>query len=261
MLNQHTTTRLTYEKSHDRNQLAGYGAILSTFVYSVIRLVNILRGANIDYKVLIRWNPHVYSLMADRLHDVYTDLAVRLNTYLLGVVVGHILYLYETRQLKTLPWWLRKYGMKFALSVACIFFMGAPLISKLHFLLPSPDSVSSDTIVILIPLFKSAMELSISVVLLLLATGNGNRWISALLTSRYAKILSNISYGVFLVHVEVMYKIPAFKFESSYWYLFTYSTFFVVASNAIAFLVHVLYEMPVNNLLRYLTNRMFKNLK
>lgn len=222
-----------------------------------MRLVRILREANIDYKVLVRWNPHVYSLMADRLHDVYTDLAVRLSTYLLGVVVGHTLYLYETHQIQTLPRWLTKYGMRFALAVGCIFFMGAPLISKFQHFLPPPESLDSDTIVILIPLFKSAMELSISVVLLLLATGGGNKWFSALLTSRYAKILSNISYAVFLVHVEVMYKMPALKFESSYWYLFTYSTFFVVASNAIAFLVHLLYEMPINNLLRYLTRKMF----
>lgn len=242
-----------------RNRTAGYGAIASTFVYSAFKMFNILRAANIDYRVVIRWKPHVYSILADRLHDVYTNLSVRLSTYLLGVVIGHLLYLYETRQIPDLPKGLRKYGMKIALLVASVFFMGGPLIARFYYLFPSPDEIDSDLVVILIPVFKGAMELSMCVILLLLASGGGYKWISTFLTGKYAKILSNISYGVFLVHVEVMYKIPSFKFESSYWYLFVYSTFFVVCSIVAAFLIHVLYEMPVNNVLRYLIRRVYKS--
>jgi len=219
--------------------------------------VQILREANIDYMVILHWQPHVYAIMADRLHNVYTDLVVRLSTYLLGVMAGHLLYLYETNQIKRWPSWVERVGLKVALIVGASFFMGGPILANpyLNQFLPSIDDLDSDTVVVLIPLFKSAMELCISVSLLLLASGGGYNWVSDTLSSKAAKVLSNISYGVFLVHVEVMYKVPAVKFESSYWFLFLYSIFFIVLSNLVSFAIYLLYEMPINNVMRHIIRK------
>lgn len=244
----------------NRNRIAGYVAILATFVYSAIKLVVILRAANIDYEVLLHWTPQVYSILADRLHDVYTNLSVRLSTYLLGVVVGHLLYLYDSRQIKKWPRWFTLIGLKLALSCAFVFFMGALVISNptINQFLPAAENVDSDLAVILIPLFKAAMEICMSVGILLLVTGSGYQWVGELLSSNVVKVFSNISYGVFLIHVEIMYKVPLFEIESNYWLLFIYTTFYIVCSNVVAFFIYLLYEMPIHNLQRYIIQKAYK---
>lgn len=206
------------------------------------------------------WHPHVYSILADRLHDVYTDLLTRLSTYLLGVLVGHILFLYETRQIKQWPDWLKNYGLKLALTVGFAFFMGAPLLANpyINQFLPNVDDIDSDTAAIFIPLFRAAMEFCICLVLLILVTGGGYGWLNDFLSSNICKVLANISYCVFLVHVEVMYKVKVQKIESTYWSLFCHSTFFIVFSSGISFSIYLLYEMPINNLLRYVFRKLLK---
>lgn len=139
--------------------------------------------------------------------------------------------------------------------------MGAVIIANpyINQFLPTSDDIDSDTLVILIPLFKSLMEFSICISLLLLATGGGYKWVRKILSSKMAKILSQISYGVFLIHVEVMYKMPLAKHNSDYYILFLYGFFFIATSNIISFAIYVLYEMPINNITRQLFKRLFKS--
>lgn len=241
------------------NTTAGYAAIFSTLIYSFVKMTHILRDADIDYKILLKWQPHVYNILTDRLHDVYTNLSIRLSTYLLGIVVGHFLYLYEQGRIKRIPRWFKRYGLKLALLVGSMTFMGAPLLanSSINQYLPSPEQLDSNTVVMMIPFFKVMMELCICVILLALTTGGGFKWLTELLSSLPARVLSNISYGVFLVHIEVMYQTPLYKYDSNWFYLFLYSTFFIILSNVIAFFMHVLYEMPINNVLRYVFKKIF----
>jgi peptidoglycan/LPS O-acetylase OafA/YrhL len=198
--------------------------------------------------------------MADRLHEVYTNAAVRMSTYLLGVIVGHMLYMYETRYIKQWPGWFRAWGMKVALTMAGCFFLGAPILASplVNQFLPSRDSIDSDLVVWLIPLFKSAMELSIAVMILLLVTGGGFAFIRRILASQAMKILSNISYAVFLIHVEIMYKLPANQVDSDYWHLFKHAVFFIVVAHGISFFLHLFFEMPVHNVTRHIFKRAFK---
>lgn len=211
----------------------------------------------------MHWQPHVYSILADRLHDAYTDFLIRLSTYLSGCMVGHLLYMYETRQIKQWPSWFKRYGMKTALIVGAAFFMGAPILSNpyINQFLPNPKDIDSDTAALFIPLFRMVMELCICTVLLLLVTGGGYEWIRDLFSSNLCKILSNISYCVFLIHVEFMYKVKPQQTESTFWSLYIHSVFFIVTSNLISFFVHLLYEMPINNMLRYIFLKMFTFVK
>lgn len=249
--------------SKSRDVTLGYIALFATLIISWARLTYILRQSNIDYVVLINWQPHVYSILADRLHDAYTDLVTRLSTYLLGCIVGHLLYMYETRQIKQWPDWFQRHGMKTALVVGGIFFMGAPLLSNPYISQFMPDSkyVDSDTAALFIPFFKNAMEISIGAVLLLLVTGGGYRWLTDLLSSNISKILANISYCVFLLHVEIMYKVKTQQIESTYWSLYVHSIFFIGVANLAGFFVHTLYEMPINNMLRYIFQKLLRLVK
>lgn len=243
-----------------RNVMLGYGAIFATVIYSTSRLVSVLRSANIDYKVMLAWQPHVYSIMADRLHDVYTDFYVRMSTYLLGVVVGHILYLYEIGRIKELPKLLRLIGMKLAICVGFVLYFGARVIANpiINQFLPSPESLTSDTVVLLIPIFKNTMEICLAILVLLLSTGGGSPSVRYLLSTQTMKILSNISYAVFLTHVEVMYKLPGIRFESSYWYLFVYAIYFIITTQVVSFLLHLFYEMPINYIIRHIFKKASK---
>lgn len=235
------------------NRTLGYSAIFATIAVSSLKFVTILREANIDYKILVMWPPHVYSILFDRLHDVYTNLMVRLGTYLLGVCLGHLLYLYESKQIKEWPHWFRRYVLKMALLNCGLLFFGVGKLDMFEVKqnLSSSENVDSNLAVILIPFFKCSMEISICIVLLSLLTGGGYKWIKDILTSHIMSICSKISYCVFLVHVEVLYKLPAMKFEANYWYLFTYGLMFVTVSNIVALLIHSLYEMPINNITRH----------
>ena len=247
----------------DRSVLLGYSAILGTFCYSNLKLVQTLQEANIDYRILLKWQPHVYALMTDRLHDVYTNPLVRLSTYLLGITVGHLLYAYRNGCINQWPVSFTRFGMKTALSIGMAFFFGPQLIVSpiLRPLLPRPDQINSDLVVLLIPLFKSAMEFSICVMILLLVTNSGGyAFIRDLLSSRTMKILSNISYAVFLTHVEIMYKLPAQQFDSNWWQLFIHAIFLIVISNLFSFVLHILFELPIQNITAHMFRRVFKRL-
>lgn len=210
--------------------------------------------------MLAQWKPHVYTIGADRLHEVYTDLFVRLGTFLVGVATGHLLYLYETREIKEWPKWFKNIGIKVNLISATLFFFGGPLLANpyINQFLPDPKDYDSDGLAILVPLFKVAMEINLGFILLLLVTGGGYSIINRLLSSNIAKIMANISYGVFLIHVEIMYKIKIQQIESSYWSLYVHSIFIIVVSNIVAFIIHLLYEMPINNLIRYIVSKIKK---
>lgn len=220
-------------------------------------MIRALREAAIDYKIMLKWQPHVYSLMADRLHDVYTDFGIRMSTYMMSVVVGHLLYLYETRQIKRWPKWFQDWALKVSLTIVFALFFGAPILASpmLSGLMPDLDKLSSDSIVLLVPLFKYAMESSICVILLCLMTGGGLNWIREAFSSRAFKILSEISYAVFLIHIEIMYKLPQTKYTSSYWYLFIHASFFITSAYLLATIIYIFYEMPINNILREVFRR------
>lgn len=243
-----------------KSTLLGYSAILATFAYSAHRLAQILLVAKIDYCILLAWQPHVYSLMADRLHEVYTNPAVRMSTYLLGVIVGHLLYMYEQRQIKQWPGWFRRWGMKVALLLACCFFLGAPLLASplINQFLPGREQIDSTAVVWLIPMFKGVMELSICAIILLLVTGGGFSFVRRILASQAMKILSNLSYAVFLTHVEIMYKLPAHQLDSDYWHLFKHVIFFIILAHVVAFFLHLFFEMPVHFMTRHLFKKVFK---
>jgi hypothetical protein len=242
------------------NARLGYCAIIATFIISNLKLVHILRTANIDYKILLKLHPHTYAIMTDRLHDVYTNSLVRLSTYLLGITIGHLLYLYERRHIEQWPKWFREWGMKVALTVGLTFFYGAQLLASplVNRFLPHRDQIDSDVVVLLIPLFKSAMEFSICVMILLMVTGGGSALVRRILTSQTMKILASISYAVFLTHVEIMYKLPIQRFASSWWQLIIHAIFFNVFTNIVSFILHLLFEMPVHNLTRHLLKRASK---
>lgn len=242
-----------------KSMALGYGAIFVTLAYTLANMTRILREASIDYGIVLEWQPHIYALMLDRLHNVYTNFFVRMSTYLLGVILGHLLYLYETRQIREWPGWLRRYGIKLALLIGLMFFfavniVSSPLVSRF---LPPRDQIHSDTVALLVPLFKTAMELCICVTLLLLLTGSGYKLVHELLHNRAMKILASISYAVFLTHIEILYKVPSIPLESNYWYLYLMSTFLIVSSHVLSFFLHLLYEMPINNLSRPLFKRAF----
>jgi hypothetical protein len=243
-----------------KSALLGYSAILATFIYSNVKLAQILIEAKVDYRILLNWHPHVYALMADRLHEVYTNPAVRMSTYLLGVIVGHLLYMYESRQIKQWPGWFRACALKAALLLGVCFFLGAPLLASplVNQFLPNKQDIDSDTVVWLIPLFKSTMEVSICVIVLLLVTGGGFACVRRALASKTMKVLSNISYAVFLTHVEIMYKLPANQLDSDYWHLYKHATFFIVVAHAVSFVLHLFYEMPIHYITRHAFKRVFR---
>lgn len=238
---------------------AGYVAIFGTMVYSAFRMTNIMNDATIDYRILMNWHPHVFNILNDRISKVYTNLAIRLSTYLLGILVGHYLYMYETGQVKKIPRWFKKYGLKVALVIGSGTYVIAPLLANPYVkqFLPSPDKLDSDLMATTLPIVKTVMELCIGAILLALCTGGGFKWFTELMSSLPARVLSNISYGVFLVHVETMYKVPTVKYDTDYFYLLLYAVWFILVSNVVAFLVHVLYEMPINNSLRFVFKKIF----
>jgi len=243
------------------NTYLGYSTILGTYAFCVMRMISALRQANVDYTLLLTWQPHIYSLMADRLHHVYTDFFVRLGTNLMGVVVGHLLYLYENGRIPEPPRWVRSIIPKMALIIGIILFFAGRFIANpyINQFLPSAESMTSDSVLLLVPGFKSIMEFCLSIMLLNLITGGGFKAINALLANKMMKFLCSISYAVFLCHIEVMYKAPLMRFDTTVpEHLAVYAISFIVVSHMVALVVHLLYEMPLNNLMREALKMVYK---
>lgn len=176
---------------------------------------------------------------------------------MLSLVTGHILYLYETRQIKAWPRWFKYWAIKGSLAFGSILFFGAPILASpmVNQFLPKSENLDNATIVLLIPIFKTTMEIAMCFTLLSMMTGGGSRWFRDLCSSRPFKIMSNISYVVYLIHIEMIFKVYLQKIMSNWWFLWGMSTAVVVFCFVIALFVHILYEMPINNILRIVFKR------
>lgn len=212
---------------------------------------------SIDYHVLLKWQPHAFAIMFDRMDMVYTNLKVSIGTFLLGVVDGYLLYMYETGKIKDWPVWFRKYALKVALLLIANSYFGSIILSSPYIaqLLPSPDDLKSETITILMPTFKMITEISMSVTLLLLATGGGYKFVRDILSGRTFRILSHLSFAVFMIHMDLIYMLPIHESDIDYRVLWGNAVFYIVVSYICACIIHVVYEMPINNVVRYIMKR------
>lgn len=226
--------------------------MISAIVLSIARMNTILAEAKIDYTMMMTWKPFAFAMLSQRLDKVYVDVLLRLSSYMFGMIVGHLLHLREKRIIKEWPAWFNKILVKLAMFIALATFMGAPILKSpyVNQYLPSREEIKSEDIVYVVPVFKAIMEICISIMFLSIASAKPDGWFPRLLSCRIAKILSTISYGVFLFHIEIMHKLHTMRFPSKFSNLYVYTTFIVMASFALSFIVHVMIEMPVNNVLR-----------
>lgn len=231
--------------------------MLTTYAFSTWRTIHELNKADIDYQIVLRWQPHTYKTMLDRLEPLYKDFTIRLGTYMFSIITGHVLYLYETRQIKAWPKWFKTWAIKGSLLLAAALFFGAPILAspKINQFLPKSDNIDGATIVLLIPIFRTTMEIAMCLTILSLMTGGGTKLVRVLLASRPFKILSNLSYIVFLIHIEVMFKITLQKVMINWWIGWGLSCLLVVLCYLIALFIHILFEMPINNILRVIFKR------
>lgn len=247
-------TNQSHIYTYSRNRTAGYTVILTTCVMSFFAMATTLRQADIDFHVLLRWKPHSFAIATNRLIDCYVSLATRISSYLLGTIVGHLLYLYKIGKIQRWPRWFERYACKLACLTASMLFMGPLVLTNnlVQTLLPKATDIKPELLVYLCPIFKLLMEICLSVILLVLVSGGGYKWLTDLLSSKTAKVLSFISYGVFMTHIELMFKLPSLKYETSYAYLFMGASYFVLTAHLVALFLHLVYEMPINNILRRL---------
>lgn len=246
-----------------RNSIAGYGSILITLAISIWRHVNILSNFDVDFSLYTNFEPHGPAIAAERMNQAHTDLIVRFGSCcLLGVIVGHLLYLYETRKIARWPRWFRLLGLKIVLLVIASLYFGVPVLEHpliSQYLPPRPTEINRTVAIWSFSLAQLIPDIIVCIFILLTTTGSGSKTFIKLMSSRISKIFANTSYAVYLIHLEVIFKFPYMKVENLYWYLLLASIFHIFTSNLLAFLIHVLYEMPINHIVRYSMGRLMNS--
>lgn len=242
-----------------KNQTLGYAAILATFVYSHLCQWRSLSMTKVDFHEVLRYEPNLISAGTDTLNEIYTDMNIRISTYLYGVLLGHLLYRYESGDIKQWPVWFRRYGWRLGLGLgAFIFSLGIVFTNPLvKLLLPPVDDIDGRIPMSFFLVLKFLMETSLAISILLATTGNAWSWLTNLLSARFFKVMSSLSYAVFLIHVEIMYKTQADRFDFDLSWIRMYSVYFIVASFLISFFMHLLFEMPINNIMHHYQRRVY----
>lgn len=244
-----------------RKPVAGYTLIFATVLGNLYFLGKYLFDSPANLTLLFKWEPHSFTVLMNRLTITYITMASRVSTYYIGVTLGHLLYLYNQGKIVEFPKIVRCFGAPVALLTLAIIFWGPRLVTlsiRAGYFNLQDNQLGQIIIVGAIILFKMLVEISVFVLLLLLTTGSLPDLITRMLDNKFMKVCSNLSYGVFLNHIEIITKPAYYQFESHWEQIYIISLGFIVSSYLISLLTHLFIELPINNLTRLISKRVDK---
>lgn len=182
----------------------------------------------------------------------YTALKFRFVAYFIGLLAGHLLYLYEKGTIKRWPKWFIVTGNSFSFTCAYLVCLACSLYSLLlvydNETLCLPNAILEGT-------HHTITSLAIASFLILLCTGHHPR-LARFFGQNFFRIIAKMSLSTTLIHMPIIYyKNMTIKFQNYLEEYFYEPVIFQIFECFIgAFIFYLFYEVP----LRKLTMRCFK---
>lgn len=236
--------------------LLGYAVVFSAGLISALwSIVHGIFQSEVDLSYILKFVPHTVAILSRNI-AMYTNSAFRFRAFAFGLILGHLLYLYEFRLIK-LPKFVQQHGAKLTTIIFSVGFsiMFLPVIYPQGKII-----ISHDLTAILMILSAGGIDIFLSVLIFLICIGKAPKIVLFFLNSPFWTVLSSLSLCAFLVHTEVIVLLtsqlnppPTVQYSLL---LFVFSAT-IILTYILALALYLAFEMPVSRLIEALMRKYF----
>lgn len=230
--------------------------------YSTLLVAIIVTTANMSHQLatqtavktsdMAKLRLHVYPLISRFAAEFYNTAWNRIGPVAVGILGGHLLYLYEMGAIRRWPWYMRGAAFKLVLILHLIIFI-LPMIGRFT---DDPESTNESDVTIFIlsnATIKPIWSLINTIFLLRLVTDlRKSSLLARLMSHNIWHCLGKLCFGAYLMHYEIILVLLKSRQEGlvdpnwsnaarEFSLTFLISTF-------LAYVVYILYEAPINRL-------------
>lgn len=239
-----------------------YGYIIVFVIGLLSALISIIHGvyqSEVDLSIILKFVPHTVAILTKNI-AMYTNSLFRLRAFAFGLILGHLLYLYEFKLIK-LPIFIQQHGAKVTSIVFAIGFciMFSPVIYP-----KGKIVISHDMTAILMILTAGGIDIFLCTLIFLICIGKAPKIVLFLLNSPFWSLLSSLSLCAFLIHTEVLVVLssqlnppPTAKYSLL---LFLFSATLII-TYLLALGLYLCFEMPFSRLIEAFMRKYLGNSK
>lgn len=248
------------ETKVSKSVLYSYLIIFSVGLFSaIISIIHGLYQSEVDLSIILKFVPHTVAMLTKNI-SMYTNSLFRLRAFAFGLILGHLLYLYEFKLIK-LPIFIQQHGAKVTSTVFAVGFciMFSPILYPKGKVL-----ISHDMTAILMVLTASGVDLFLCTLIFLMCIGKAPKIVLFVLNSPFWSVLSSLSLCAFLIHTEVIITLssqlnppPTAKYSLL---LLVFSATLIV-TYLLALGLYLCFEMPVGRLIEAFMRKYLGNSK
>lgn len=220
---------------------------LAGILSALISMIHGVSQSDVDLSIILKFVPHTMAMLTKNI-AMYTNSLFRLRAFAFGLILGHLLYLYEFKLIK-LPKFIQQHGAKVTSVVFSIGFciMFSPVIYPKGKIL-----ISHDMTAILMILTAGGIDIFLCILIFLICIGKAPKIVLFILNSPFWSVLSSLSLCAFLVHTEVIVSLssqlnppPTVQYSLL---LFVFSATLIL-TYLLALALYLCFEMPVSRLI------------
>lgn len=225
-------------------------------------LISIIHGvyqSETDLSIILKFVPHTVAILTKNI-AMYTNSLFRLRAFAFGLILGHLLYLYEFKLIK-LPKFIQQHGAKVTSIVFAVGFciMFSPVLYPKGKIL-----ISHDMTAILMILTAGGIDLFLCTLIFLICIGKAPKMVLFFLNSPFWSVLSSLSLCAFLIHTEVIVVLssqlnppPTVQYSLL---LFVFSATLII-TYILALGLYLCFEMPLGRLIEAFMRKYLGNSK
>lgn len=248
------------ETKVSKRVLYSYLIIFSVgLVSALISIIHGLYQSEVDLSIILKFVPHTVAMLTKNI-SMYTNSLFRLRAFAFGLILGHLLYLYEFKLIK-LPKFIQLHGAKVTSAVFAVGFciMFSPILYPKGKIL-----ISHDMTAILMVLTAGGVDLFLCTLIFLICIGKAPKIVLFLLNSPFWSVLSSLSLCAFLIHTEVIITLSSQLNPpptAQYSLLLLVFSATLIVTYLLALGLYLCFEMPVGRLIEAFMRRYLGNSK
>lgn len=244
----------------------GYVALLFAVVGSTLNMTwQLASQTAVKTSDMAKVRLHVYPLISRFGAEFYNTAFNRMGPVAIGILGGHLLYLYGKGNIRTWPRLLQGTSFKIILMLHIFVF----ILPTLGMLTDDPSSNDDSNFTIFLisnATIKPIWSLINTIFILRLVTDLRLRsTVVRIMAHNVWHCLGKLCFASYLIHYEIILIFLKSRHEGlvdpDWAQIAREFSFVFLVSTVIAYFVHILYEAPINNLITMIVNKKTRNLQ
>lgn len=243
-----------------KHKRLGYISLLIAIVVSTANMSMMLATQTaVKTSDMAKVRLHVYPLISRFAAEFYNTAWNRIGPVAVGILGGHMLYLYDIGTIRRWPWFMRGIWFKFILFMHLVIFV-LPTLGKIMDDPESPDETDMTIFILSNATIKPIWSLINTIFLLRLVTDlRSSSVMVRLMSHNIWHCLGKLCFTSYLIHYEIILVLLKSRQEGmmdTNWpnVAREFSLAFLI-STIISYFVYILYEAPINKLIMILFDR------